>query len=109
MKIALHFEAEGGCDCKLMVMDVKCGFFYEKMRIHVYIELPTQDERYGDKNLVGKVFMAMHGTCYGRDFVQVTMTSLGMQSNMTQPSVFFHMLPRSLYRGPRRRFLVRRA
>ena len=28
MKIALHFEAKGGCDNKLIVMDVKCGFFF---------------------------------------------------------------------------------
>ena len=38
VKIALHFEAEGNCDYKLIVMDVKCGLFYEKMRRHVYTE-----------------------------------------------------------------------
>ena len=96
MKIALHFEAEGGCDYKLMVIYVKCGFFYGKMRRHVFIEQPTQDERYGDKNLVRKLVKAMYETCDGRDFVQVTMTSLEMQSNMTQPSMYFHAAKKPL-------------
>ena len=95
MKIALHLAAEGGCDYKLMVMDVKCAFLYGKMRRNIYIELPPQDERYGDKNLVGKLVKAMYGTrdapqIWG-DLVQETMTSLGMQSSMIQPSVYFHV------------------
>ena len=95
VKIALHLAAEGGCDYKLMVMDVKCAFLYGKMRRNIYIELPTQDERYGDKNLVGKLVKAMYGTrdapqIWG-DLVQETMTSLGMQSSMIQPSVYFHV------------------
>ena len=91
----LHLAAEGGCDYKLMVMDAKCAFLYGKMRRNIYIELPTQDERYGDKNLVGKLVKAMYGTrdapqIWG-DFVQETMASLGMQSSMIQPSVYFHV------------------
>ena len=78
-----------------MVMDVKCAFLYGRMRRNIYIELPTQDERYGDKNLVGKLVKAMYGTrdapqIWG-DLVQETMTSLEMQSGMIQPSVYFHV------------------
>ena len=84
VKIALHLAAEGGCDYKLMVMDVKCAFLYGKMKRNIYIELPTQDERYGDKNLVGKLVKAMYGTRDApqiwEDLVQETMASLGMQS-----------------------------
>ena len=76
VKIALHLAAEGGCDYKLMVMDVKCAFLYGKMRRNIYIELPTQDERYGDKNLVGKLVKAMYGT---RDAPQIWETSCRRQ------------------------------
>ena len=77
-----------------MVMDVKCAFLYGKMKRNIYIELPTQDERYG-KNLVGKLIKAMYWTRDApqiwEDLVQETMASLGMQSSMIQPSVYFHV------------------
>ena len=44
VKIALHLAAGGGCDCKLMVMDVKCAFLYGKMKRNIYMELPTQEQ-----------------------------------------------------------------
>ena len=92
VKISLHFAAEGVSDYKLMVMYVKCAFLYGQMRRHVYIELPTQDERHGDKNLVGKLVKAMYGTrdapqIWGH-LVQETMASLEMQRSMIQPSVY---------------------
>ena len=65
------------------------------MKRNIYIELPTLDERYGDKNLVWKHVKAMYGTrdapqIWG-DLEQETMASLGMQRSMIQPSVYFHV------------------
>ena len=94
VKVALHLAAEGGCDDKLMVMDVKCAFLYGKMKRNIYIELPTQDERYGDKNLLGKLVKAMYGTRDApqiwRDLVQET-TVRWESDCMIQPSVYFHV------------------
>ena len=71
-----------GCDYGLVVVDVLGAFLYGKMRTAIYIELPTQDERYGGKNLVGKgkLVKAMYGTrdapqIWG-DLVQETMAFL---------------------------------
>ena len=77
-------------------MDVKCAFLYGKMKRHIFIELPTQDERYGDKNLVGKLVKAMYGTRDAPqicgDLVQETVASLRMQSSsMIQPFAYFHV------------------
>ena len=63
--------------------------------IVIVIVIVTQEERYGDKNLVGKLVKAMYGTrdapqIWG-DLVQETMASLGMQSSMIRPSVYFHV------------------
>ena len=76
-----------------MVMDVQCAFLFGKKKRNIYIEFPTQDERYGDKNLFGKLVKAMYGTRDApqiwRDLVQETVASLGMQSGTIQPSVYF--------------------
>ena len=79
---------------KVMIMDVKCAFLYGHIKRKVYIELPPQDPKFGDGNLVGRLIKSMYGT---RDAPQIwqevvneTMTALGFEASKLQPSLYFH-------------------
>ena len=94
VRLALHHTAKGGNDHQIMIMDVKSAFLYGVMKRKVYIELPTQDPRYGDGNLVGVLNKAMYGTRDApqiwQDEVRKTMEEMGMVASAFQPSVYYH-------------------
>lgn len=76
----------------VIVLDVRCVFFYSKMRRRVYIELPEQDPESKKKDKMGRLAKAMYGT---RDAPQIwsgevcrEMIAKGFQPSVLHPSVF---------------------
>ena len=91
VKVPLVHAAKGVSRRCIMILDVKCAFFYGQMRRTVYIQLPRQDPRWADGGVVGVLRKAMYGT---RDAPQIwqnevrtTMESLGFCMSILQPSV----------------------
>jgi hypothetical protein len=94
VKVALVHAVQGGRQRGLMILDVKCAFLYGLMKRTVYIELPSQDPRYGDGEVVGVLRKAMYGT---RDAPQIwqnevkhSMEAIGFVMSSLQPSVYYH-------------------
>ena len=91
VRLLLHSKQNGRC---IMTMDVKTAFLYGVMRRKVYIELPRRDPWSTDGKWVGKLERALYGT---RDAprmwqqeVSDSLTKLGFQRSVFQPSVFVH-------------------
>jgi hypothetical protein len=93
LRLALMHAVMGRGRRCLMILDVKCAFLYGECKRTIYIELPTQDPRYGT-GVVGRLRKAMYGT---RDAPQIwagevarVLTILGFERSVLQPSVYFH-------------------
>ena len=89
--LLLHSRQNGRC---IMTMDVKTAFLYGVVRRKVYIELPRRDPWSTDGKWVGNLERALYGT---RDAPQIwqqevsdSLTKLGFQRSVFQPSVFVH-------------------
>ena len=84
----------------VMILDVKCAFLYGRMRRTVYIELPHQDPKSKNGNLVGRLLKAMYGTrdapLIWQGEVKATMTKIGFEASVLQPAVYYHRA-RGLY------------
>ena len=62
VKLILHHAAMEGLEQGIMVLDMKSTFSYRQIRRRVYIKLPQQDSRSGDKSVEGIVRKAKNGT-----------------------------------------------
>ena len=87
-KMAIVHAAKGGR--AIMVMDVKCAFLYGVCRRRINIELPRQEPKHGEANLVGLLQKAMYLTrdapqIWAKE-VQKVMEGLGFVISMFQPS-----------------------
>jgi hypothetical protein len=90
--VLVHAVLGGGRRC-LMILDVKCAFLYGECKCTIYIELPTQDPRYGT-GVVGRLVKAMYGT---RDAPHIwagyeskALESLAFERSVLQPAVYYH-------------------
>ena len=91
--LLLHSRQDGRC---VMTMGVKTAFLYGVMRRKAYIELPRRDPWSTDGKWAGKLERAFYGS---RDAPQIwqhevsdSLTKLGFQRSVFQPSVFVHKI-----------------
>ena len=68
VRLAMHHASRRGSDRKLMLLDVKCAVLYGKMERSAYIELPEQDPRAREGDVVGFLRKSMYET---RDAPQI--------------------------------------
>ena len=87
-------RVKGKHDRQLMVLDVKKAFLYGATQRNVYIRLPAEDARAGEKGIVGKLDKAMYGTrdapLVWRQEVKKTLEALDFYGSTASPCVYRH-------------------
>lgn len=86
VKLLLPVASEA--DLWLMILGVKRALLYENMRRSVYIELPRQDLRHGDGQIMWKLRIALYGIW--ADIVRVKMFGLCFSASSLHPSVCWY-------------------
>ena len=80
----------------LMLLDVKRAFLYAKTKRKLFIRLPREDPRGGERGILGRLLRAMYGTRDAPQLwteeVQRVLQEIGFRSCPTQPCIFFHDL-----------------
>lgn len=93
VKMLLHKVTRSSGHLGMTTIVVKCAFLYCYMRKRVYIDLPGQDAKSKDKQLIGRLVKAMHRArdapnIWPADEARKGMSKLGFKPSALHPSVF---------------------
>ena len=57
-----HHDQRGPSDKEVMINDVRRAYFNAKVTRDIYIEIPEEDKKEGESDMLGKLNLCLYGT-----------------------------------------------